>query len=69
MDADFMNAKEMKYNVERKKITFTWMREEEKKLHTFYFASSTIFFFSLLNTCTFTVDFYLFYTIILSCCC
>lgn len=35
MDADFMNAKEMKYNVERKKITFTWMGEE-KKLHTFW---------------------------------
>ena len=36
MDADFMNAKEMKYNVERKKITFTWMGEEEEKLHTFW---------------------------------
>lgn len=30
MDANFMSAKEMKYNVERKKITFTWKREEEK---------------------------------------
>lgn len=30
MDANFMSAKEMKYSVERKKITFTWKREEEK---------------------------------------
>lgn len=33
MDADFMNTKEMKYNVERKKITFTWMREEINYIH------------------------------------
>jgi hypothetical protein len=31
MDANFMNAKEMKYNVERKKITFTWKRDDEEE--------------------------------------
>lgn len=31
MDANFMNVKEMKYNVERKKITFTWKRDDEEE--------------------------------------
>lgn len=45
MDANFMNAKEMKHSVERKKITFTWMREEEANYIHFAPSSSTIFFF------------------------
>lgn len=42
MDAKFLSAKEMRYNVERKKITFTWKREEEENYIHFASPSSSL---------------------------